>query len=277
MSSRGRTMERRVRRRTGPSPSAARSASLGVRSRSLSSVRTAPSRSRSTASRLTRLESMIETKEGCRRISNVQLPHNGCVVLNDTIGNVFNPFQSNQGVTDPMSAGELVRIGDKITIRGMKFKFFVEGSLGRSKVYIRFFLVRMAKGDTLNRGTFYKDCCGNKMIDQVNTERYTILASKRVSLSAPNATALNLAAVTGLPSAETASGITGNAIFTMWVPGRKFGRGGNITYENNSTSQVKFYDYRLVATAYDWYGTPQDTNNVAYINDGYVKVYFKDA
>lgn len=228
-------------------------------------------------SRVNRLESMIETKEGCRRITNVQLAHNNLTVFSDFDGNVFNPFISSQGATEPMAAGGMVRIGDKITVKGMKFKFFVEGSLQRSKVYIRFFLVRMAKGDTLDRTNFFKQACGNKMIDQINVERYTVIASKRVTLSAPNATAASLTALTGVPATTTVSGITGNAIFSMWVPGRKFGRNGLVTYENNSTSQVKFFDYRLCAVAYDWYGTPQDTNNVGFVNDGYVKIYFKDA
>ena len=50
-----------------------------------------------------------------------------------------------------------------------------------------------------------------------------------------------------------------------------------ITYENASPNQVKFYDYRLCCVAYDWYGTPQDLNTVGFVNDGFVKIYYKDA
>lgn len=220
---------------------------------------------------------MIETKEGCRRITNIELPHNNLLVFNDADGNVFNPFISAQATGDPMAAGGMNRIGDQITVKGLKFKFFVQGAMQRSKVYIKFFLVRMAKGDTLDRTTFFKNACGNKMIDQINTERFTLIASKQVSLTAANIVAANYSMISGVPTSGTAGGLPGNAILDMWVPGRRFGRRGRVQYENNSTSQVKFYDYRLCAVAYDWNGTPQDVNNVGYINDGFVKIYFKDA
>lgn len=135
----------------------------------------------------------------------------------------------------------------------------------------------MAKGDTLNRANFFKGAADNKMIDQYNRERFTIVAQKIVNVTAPNNTASSLIVASGIPNAATSAGITGNKIVSMWVPGRKFGRGGLIQYENNSTNQVKFYDYRLAVVAYDWYGTPQDLNNVGFINDGFVKIYFKDA
>lgn len=229
------------------------------------------------------LSRMIETKEGCRRITNVQLGHNNLTVFNDSDGNVFNPFLSTQGASDPMSHGSMARLGDKITVRGIKLKFMVEASLGRTKVYFKFFLVKMAKGDTLNRANFFKDACGNKMIDQVNTERFTVLASKTFNVTAPNNTVASglpgttVAIATGLPLSQGPAAITGNRVFDLWIPGAKFGRGGNVSYENSSVSQVKFYDYRLCCVAYDWYGTPQDTNNVGFINDGYCKIYFKDA
>jgi hypothetical protein len=38
-----------------------------------------------------------------------------------------------------------------------------------------FFLVKLAKGETLNRANF-KGAAGNKMIDQINVERFTVLA-----------------------------------------------------------------------------------------------------
>ncbi|MEO5351333.1 MAG: hypothetical protein H7836_17075, partial [Magnetococcus sp. YQC-3] len=91
---------------------------------------------------------MIETKEGCRRITNVQLAHNNLTVFNDADGNVFNPFICAQGASDPMANGGMVRVGDKITVRGIKLKFFVETSLQRSNVHFKFYFVKMAKGET---------------------------------------------------------------------------------------------------------------------------------
>jgi hypothetical protein len=88
-------------------------------------------------------------------------------------------------ISDRVHFGYRQRIGDKIQIRGMLFKFFVEASLGRSRVYFRFMLVKMAKGDTLNRTTLFKNVVGNKMIDQINTERFTIVAQKIVNVTTP--------------------------------------------------------------------------------------------
>lgn len=187
----------------------------------------------------------------------------------------MNPFQSTQGASEPMQSGEMVRIDDQITVRGLLIKFFVETSLQRSNVHFKFYVVKMAKGDTLNRTNFFKGCANNKMIDQINTERFTILASKLVRVQTPNA-APTSAGLTGVP-VGTVPGIAGTRIVNIWVPGKKFGSKGTVRYENGSTTQVKFFDYRICAVAYDWYGTPQDVNSVGLINERYVKLYFKDA
>lgn len=221
------------------------------------------------------INSHVEVKEAAHRVTNVQMGHNALTVFNNSGGGVFNPFQMGQGVAEDMGLGGN-RIGDKVTVTKMLFKFMVEGSLNRSKVNFRFMLVKMAKGDTLTTATFFKGVTGNKMIDQINTERYTIIAQKSFNVSPPNTPPATLVALTGIPATAAVSGITGNRIFSMTVPGKKFGKNGNVTYENGSATQVKFYDYRLVCVAYDWYGTPE-TNNVGFVNDGYVKVYFKDA
>jgi len=228
--------------------------------------------------RVSTIDRSIETKEAAYRITNVQLPHNNVTVFNNSAGTVFNPFQMGQGAQDYMGLGG-DRVGDKIQVKGLLFKFFVEASLGRSKCYFRFMLIKCAKGDTIDRGTLFKQVSGNKVIDQINTERFTIVSQKVLNVSAPNLTALGLTAplTNGVPSTGTVAGITGNKIFTMYVPGKKFGRDGIVTYEHGSNTQVKFYDYRLCCVAYDWYGTPQDVNNVGFVNDGFVKIYFKDA
>lgn len=228
---------------------------------------------------VSKLTQTIETKEGCRRVTNFHCSHNNLTVLNDADGLVFNPFVSAQNAGDPMAAGGMNRIGDKITIQSLRFRFFIEGALSRSKVYFRFMLVKMAKGDTLDRGTFFQNACGNKMIDMINTERFTVVASKTVTVTPPNIPPASLNVLTGVPNTaiNVTNGITGTRILNMYVPGKKFGRGGTVTYENASTNQLKFFDYRLAVVAYDWYGTPQDINNVGFINDGFVKIYFKDA
>jgi len=218
-----------------------------------------------------RLSAMIETKESTQVSgTNLSLPHNNVYETG------INPFVTNIGAQDPMS-GTGNRIGDKISVRGLLIKGFMENALNRSKVNYRIMLVRGAKGETFNRANLFKGIVGNKIIDQLNTERFTIVASTKFNINCANGAASSVGA-TGVPAVDPIYNVgIGTKAWSMWVPGRKFGRMGTITYENASTSQVKFYDYRIVIIAYDWYGTPQDVNNVGKINDMYTKLYFKDA
>lgn len=224
--------------------------------------------------RLKRLERQIETKEGSYRCKNIDLPHNNVYVVQETVlGQPLNPFYRNSGSTDP-KFGPLQMVGDKMTVKGMLIKGFFENSLGRAKVYYRLMLIKCAKGDTINRVNLFKEDSDNKMLDLVDTERYTIIAQKVFNIETANGAPLTVGA-NGVPASGTVAG-PATRVIKMWVPGRKFGPGGNITYENQSQAQIKFYDYRLVVVPYDWYGTPQDLNNVGKINELIVKNYFTD-
>jgi len=221
-----------------------------------------------------RINSMVETKESCQVTgANISLPHNN--IYNTGI----NPFVVTLGTGDPM-AGTGNRIGDCISVRGLLIKGFLENAISRPKVHYRIMLLRGAKGETFDRTSIFKGIVGNKIIDQMNPERFTVVAQKKFTINC-SSSAPSTVSATGVPLSGISSGTdtagTGSRAFSMWVPGRKFGRLGTIRYENASTSQVKFYDYRIVILAYDWYGTPQDVNNVGKINEMYAKLYFKDA
>ena len=241
--------------------------------------RIGPQTRRQTVSqRVNNLYRMIETKESCRKTQvNVALPHNQVTLVLDASGSTpFNIMTMIQGVTDPMEANNGARVGDQINIKGIMIKGFMENALARPKVFYRVMLLRGAKGETFSRATIFKGDTDNKMIDQVNTERFSIIAQKVFTISASNVAASGAEALNGAPLISTAGGI-GSRTFKMWVPGYKFGNGGNVRYENGSSTQVKFFDYRLCILVYDWYGTPQDVNNVGRINEIYSKTYFKDA
>lgn len=232
---------------------------------------------------VTRLTRMIETKENAdNTASNVALPHNNLHVFNDASGNVMNPFRISQGAADGMTPLQGFRIGDSVSVRGLLIRAFIENALARPKVYYRFMVIKMAKGDTLDRSTLFKGVCGNKMIDQVNTERFTIIAQKIFNIYGKGDSIANSASAAGVPlEAPTIAGDyvggIGSKTLKLWIPGRKFGRYGVVQWENNSVTQLKFFDYRICIVAYDWYGTPQDVNNVGRINDFYYKIYYKDA
>lgn len=226
--------------------------------------------------RISQLYSMIETKESATlSAKNVNMPHNNIHVLQASTGGALNPFHIAQGTNDNMTNTGGNRIGDKISVKGLLVKGFFENSLNRAKVHFRVILLRGAKGETFDRSTIYKGNCDNKIIDQINTERFTVVAEKRFTIKNDTTTTYTLSA-TGVPNSGFGAGQPTKA-WQMWIPGRKFGMFGTLQYENGSATQIKFYDYRLVVMCYDWYGTPQDVNNVGVCNELYTKLYFKDA
>lgn len=226
---------------------------------------------RRTAAGVKRLNRMIETKESARTATVGQmLSHNN---LTDTGMSLFSVVP---GTGDPM-AGTGQRIGDSIAVQGLLIRGMLENTLGRAHVHYRVMIIKSAKGDPITRGTLFKGIVDNKLIDQINTERYTIVASKRMTINVANAAPTGIAiGGTGVPTGSTGGGNNGRP-FSIWIPGTKFGRSGVVKYEDSSSFQLKFYDYRLVILAYDWYGTPQDVNNVGMINSMYSKLYYKDA
>lgn len=234
--------------------------------------------------RLSSMSRTIETKENQWRTQlNTGYYHNQLAVINDTNGNPLNPFWMGNGNFDNGTGftANANRIGDQITVKNVTFKLFFENAMGRPKVFYHLMLIRSAKGDTATRATLYKGNANNKMIDMIDRERYSVVAQKRFTVTASNPPPEYPNGVTGQPEADTILGVYNSGmatkIVTVNVPGRKFGKGGTVTYENISGTQLKFFDYRWYLMVYDWYGTPQDVNIVGRINEGYTKIYFKDA
>lgn len=223
-----------------------------------------------------RLTSMIETKEGSRKsYPDISVAHNNIyVVVDRTTGLYLNPLYLQQGTDDAMGTGG-ARVGDKVSVKGLMIRAFLENALSRPKVWWRVMLIKAAKGDLPTRTTLFKNDSDNKMIDQLNTERFTVVAQKIFNIQTSNTAPTGVNAITGVPTGETGGG-QGTKVIKLWIPGSKFGRDGNVQYQDGS-QQVKFFDYYVVFCCYDWYGTPQDVNNVGKINELYTKLYFKDA
>lgn len=232
--------------------------------------------------KINNLYRMIENKHFTWRTSaNVGLNHNYLTVLQLQSGGNLNPFRSVNGTDDPMGTGG-TRVGDMIKATGLLIRGMFENALERGRVHYRVMLVKCAKGDTLDDSTFWQGITGNRLIDQVNTERFTIVAQKMFTINCSNAPPTTVY-VNGAASDNTlpdnASTGIGTKTFKMWIPGNKFGPDGRVHFENNSQGQVKFFDYRIVVLTYDWYGTPMapTANTVGRVNELYTKLYFKDA
>lgn len=229
--------------------------------------------------RVNQLYRMIETKEATHKIESglavgdrYLIYHNLPYVLS------IEPFRLAQGAADAMGEGlQANRIGDRISIKGLMIRGQVETAQLRPKVYFRIMLVKCAKGDTIDRTTLFKNNCANKMLDQVNTERFTIIAQRIMNIQVTNqgATTWNNVNFNGETNDSNRGGI-GTRNFTIWVPGNRIIKDGNMQFENNAF-QPKFFDYKIVVLAYDHVATAQDANQILQLNCIYTKCYFKDA
>lgn len=97
-----------------------------------------------------------------------------------------NLVATTQGTKNPEDNTGLNRIGDQIQLRGISLKFMVELNERYSDVTFRLMIVKCARGDTPTRATLFNGASDNKMLDTINTDRYTIISQKWFKLKAPN-------------------------------------------------------------------------------------------
>lgn len=172
------------------------------------------------------------------------------------------------------------RIGDKLTLRGVGIKAMLELNERFTDVTFRIIVVKAARADTLTRATLFNGESGNKMMDSINKERYTVIAQKFVKLrSNPVGTTgpeANVGEGVYLDNGGKASTSRATRIVRMWIPGTRFTKSGIITYENG-TNDPKFFDYHVVCYAYSNYSTAQDIWNVGRVNEFLARMYYKDA
>jgi hypothetical protein len=228
-----------------------------------------------------KIETKVSTKTTAGRSG---VTHNNFIELE----NATTFFATTQGTGDPM-VGFGQRIGDEITVKGIMFKMMLELDIKFSDVTARIMLIKSAKGDVPTRATLFAGVVANKMLDNFNRERYTIMAQKFIKLKASNTGTygaevgrllpLPVVANFGFNAASDENVIQSRStkIVKFYVPGAKFGRNGLVKYENASTTQVKFFDYTLVIYAYCNFSSNQDLFDVIYVNDYYKQMYYTDA
>ena len=127
------------------------------------------------------LDKNIETKRSVHSTTDGnEIVHNTFITLETQV------LATSQGVTDPTTTSTFNRIGDEINLKGVSFKIMLELNERYSDVTFRLLLVRAARGDVPTRATLFNGLSTNKMLDTFNSERYTILYSKYVKLTARN-------------------------------------------------------------------------------------------
>jgi len=226
-----------------------------------------------TAAVKSRFHKMVESKRSVHTSSDgLEISHNSWITCDG------NMLETTQGVKDPMSAGVDNRIGDQINLSGVSIKFMVELNERYSDVTFRVFVIRSAKGDTPTDGTLFSGISGNKMIDTINTERYTVIKSKTFKVVAANNGVDAATSTGGLVNADTNLRYSRpTRIVKLWIPGSRIGRNGKVTYENG-TSQPKFFDYKVLLFAYSNYSTQAAGGwYVGRLNDYVRTLHYKDA
>jgi len=228
-----------------------------------------------------------ETKMSQSDISDYQqIQHNSFI-------NIFhnNLLNTSPGVNDPTSGNTQNRIGDKITLLKCKIRMMLELNERYSDVTYRIIITKSARGDTPTINTLFKGLSGNKMLDEVNYERYTVIYQKWGKIKAPN-NSVGRAPVQDATTTEPSTGIyyaaynnvlsRATKIVKINIDGKKFAKDGIIQYEGpaNTTLQ-KFFDYNVFVYAYSNYNTLAPTTltsgyNVLAVNDAYVQLLYKD-
>jgi hypothetical protein len=223
---------------------------------------------------VSRFNKMVESKRSVHTSNDgSQIGHNDFIIMDG------NLLETTQGVKDPNNAGTENRIGDEIMLNGISIKYMVELNERYSDVTFRMFVVKKAKGDTLSAATFFTGISGNKMIDTINTERFTVVASKTFKVTAANSGANVTIGTGGFGDQNDVTTVMSRAtrIMKLWIPGTKFGRKGRVVYENG-TSQPKFFDYQVIIYAYSNYTTSQGQGwFVGRVNDYVRTLHYKDA
>lgn len=166
-----------------------------------------------------------------------------------------NVLYTSQGVADPENNNIQNRIGDKITLLKVQFRMMLEINERFSDCTYRILLVKSAKGDTPTNNTLFNGLSGNRMLDTINYERYSVLYQKWGKIkAAPETTGRAGVADDSIANPNTGIFESSNdkfhysratKIIKFDIPGSKFAKNGIIQYEANNSAQHKFFDYNL--------------------------------
>ena len=215
----------------------------------------------------------IETKQSNQTIADgTEIFHNNFVTLSS------NLLATTQGTWDPQTTSTNNRIGDQVTAIGVKIAMMVELNERYSDVTFRLMIVKCARQDVPTRSTLFHGQSGNKMIDTVNTERYSIIAQKWFKVKSPGQGTTSAVGLSGVATMNDANVQLSRAtrIVKLWIPGSKFAKSKIIKYEDTD-SRTKFFDYHALSYAYSNYSTQQDIWYVARVNDFICQFKYKDA
>lgn len=229
------------------------------------------------------LNKQIETKNAVLSTSDYQqIAHNNFIALES--GSLL---AMTQGVQDNNISSSQVRVGDEITLKGVAIRLQLELNERYSHVSYRILVVKHAKGDTPTKATLFNGLSGNKMLDTIDRERYSIMYEKwgtiKNDTQGGGRSAQEDASATLPATGLYANGTAWSSLFSrvtkivkIWLPAKKLQQ--NIVKYENGSGQVKFFDYSFLVYAYSNYSTSELLGyNVLAVNDYVKQIYFQDA
>lgn len=213
---------------------------------------------------------------------NIAIGHNNFITLESSVLSMRQVSESNQNVLK--GAGMLN--SSRYYAKGVSFRFMLENPADRPYVIYRFMVVRAAHGQNPDRTNLFEGVSGNKMIDYIDKDRFTVCFQKWIHVKAPNAGTQAGANANGTYDAADLLGeetvmTSPKKVVKLYWPCKKFVRLHDSADRETidgvpDVRRSKDFNYHVLLYAYDNYITPQDLTTVGRVNDYVSKVYVKD-
>lgn len=196
-----------------------------------------------------------ETKHNTLSFENAQMNHNSLMIPLNGLIDVAQGDAENQ------------RTGDEVIGKYLKFKLWMASKYDRPNVKIRLMVLRVPTDEESGSISPFEGVSANKLIDYINTEKYTAVYQKFVTIQGNQA----LGPDGTLPTNYDWNLKERSAQHSFTIPLKdekiKFLATGN-------SPKYQKYNLRFVALAYDAYGTLL-SDTIATMA-GNVRFYYKD-
>jgi len=163
--------------------------------------------------------------------------------------------------------GENQRTGDEVIGKYLKFKLWLSNKLDRPNVQYRIMVIRVPLELGSGAVNPFEGVSGNKLIDYINTERFTPVYQKFLRVQGNQAIGPNNALGTGYDWNFKELSTMHSFKVDLKNEKIKFQDTGNYP-------KYQKYTFRLLALAYDAFGTPTSDNIASFA--GNVRFYYKD-
>lgn len=202
-----------------------------------------------------------ETKYAVLTAENQAIWHNGGTKTIFAKNLLFTSHGSNQNS----------RIGDEVIAKGLKIKCWFSNKSDRTNVIYRLFVISVPKDQLTadNPSGLFENHHGNLILDQINTDRYKVIAHKQFSIKGGQ---LAFTSTVVPPSDTGIRGKENSKYVSMYIPLKN----RKVKYEVDGGGDPKYQNNMLCmgVIAYDAFGTLTIDNIASFAYT--TKFYYKD-